>query len=59
MKILLKIIFILFVILVAGYLLLTKTTYLDFVKNWNVFKVCCINDEMQYSWGMYFLSEWY
>lgn len=41
-----KIIFIFALVLLAGYFLLTKTTYLDFVKTWPLIgdRVCCIND---------------
>mgnify|MGYP001606140366 CR=1 FL=1 len=59
MKILLKIILIIFLILIVGYLLLTRTAYLDFVKNWKVFEVCCINgtDNETADWKTYDYKE--
>lgn len=59
MRILGKIILIFALILLVGYLLLTQTTYLDFVKNWPVIgdEVCCINDETT-NWKTYISDKY-
>lgn len=47
MKILISILAVIIIVLGIGYLLLTKTTYLDFIKNWPIpgIKLCCIKDD--------------
>lgn len=59
MRIFGKIIFIFALILLAGYVLLTQTTYLDFIKTWPLIgdRVCCINDETS-DWKAYRNDEY-
>ena len=47
MKTLIFVFIFIVIVLGIGYILLTETTYLDFVKNWPVLgmELCCIQNE--------------